>query len=53
VIDREGEVVGMVFATSLDDPETGYALTLDEIQPVLRRGVLTTRAVPTGECLSG
>jgi S1-C subfamily serine protease len=53
VIDRDGEVVGMVFATSLDDPETGYALTLDEIQPVLRRGVLTTRAVPTGECLSG
>lgn len=53
VIDRDGDVVGMIFATSLDDPETGYALTLDEIQPVLRRGVLTTRAVPTGECLSG
>ena len=38
VIDRRGEVVGMVFATSLDDPDTGYALTLDEIAPVLRRG---------------
>ena len=40
VIDRRGDVVGMVFATSLDDPDTGYALTLDEIAPVLRRGVL-------------
>ena len=39
VIDPRGEVVGMVFATSLDDPDTGYALTLGEIAPVLRRGV--------------
>jgi S1-C subfamily serine protease len=53
VIDRGGEIVGMVFATSLDDPDTGYALTLDEIAPVLRRGMLATRAVPTGKCLSG
>jgi S1-C subfamily serine protease len=53
VIDRRGEVVGMVFATSLDDPDTGYALTLEEIAPVLRRGVLASRAVSTGECLSG
>jgi S1-C subfamily serine protease len=53
MIDRDGEVVGMVFATSLDDPDTGYALTLDEVQPVLRRGVLATRAVSTGACASG
>ena len=38
VLDAQGRVVGMVFATSLDDPDTGYALTLDEIAPVLRRG---------------
>lgn len=53
VIDRRGDVVGMVFATSLDDPDTGYALTLDEIAPVLNRGVLGSRALSTGECLSG
>ena len=29
----------MVFATSLDDPDTGYALTLEEIGPAVpRRG---------------
>ncbi len=53
VLDGRGDVVGMVFATSLDDPDTGYALTLDEIAPVLRRGVLASKAVSTGACASG
>ena len=53
MFDRDGEVVGMVFATSLDDPDTGYALTLDVVQPVLRRGVLASAAVSTGACASG
>ena len=53
VLDRRGRVVGMVFATSLDDKDTGYALTHDEIAPVLRRGVLGSSPVSTGACLSG
>jgi S1-C subfamily serine protease len=53
VIDPRGQVVGMVFATSLDDPDTGYALTLDEIGPVLRQGVQASRTVSTGRCVSG
>jgi S1-C subfamily serine protease len=52
VLDPQGRVVGMVFATSLDDPDTGYALTLDEIAPVLRRGAAATGAVSTGACAS-
>jgi S1-C subfamily serine protease len=51
VLDPRGEVVGMVFATSLDDPDTGYALTLDEVAPVLRRGLTASAAVATGACL--
>ena len=31
----EGDVYGVVFAKSLDDPETGYALTADEVAPVV------------------
>ena len=50
VLDERGEVVGMVFATSLDDPDTGYALTLAEIAPVLRRADTATASVPTGPC---
>jgi S1-C subfamily serine protease len=50
VLDRRGEVVGMVFATSLDDPDTGYALTLDEIAPVLRGALTASGSVATGAC---
>ncbi|HET6967540.1 MAG TPA: MarP family serine protease [Ornithinibacter sp.] len=53
VLDPQGRVVGMVFATSLDDPDTGYALTLDEVAPVLRQGVAATDRVGTGDCASG
>jgi S1-C subfamily serine protease len=52
VLDRQGRVVGMVFATSLDDPDTGYALTLDEIAPVLRLGAAASGPVSTGACAS-
>jgi S1-C subfamily serine protease len=53
VLDPRGEVVGMVFATSLDDPDTGYALTLDEVAPTLRLGAHATRTVSAGACVSG
>ena len=36
VIDLEGRVLGMVFATSASDPSQAYALTDDEIQPDIR-----------------
>lgn len=50
VFDGDGKVVGMVFATSLDDPDTGYALTLAEMAPVLRAAATTTTQVPDGHC---
>ncbi|MGL4745994.1 MAG: trypsin-like peptidase domain-containing protein, partial [Dermatophilaceae bacterium] len=50
MVDTDGRVVGMVFATSLDDPETGYALTAAEIAPILRTGLVATTAVSTGRC---
>jgi S1-C subfamily serine protease len=52
VIDPDGMVVGMVFATSLDDPDTGYALTLDEIGAAVRGGVAASARVSTGRCTS-
>ena len=53
VLDPRGDVVGMVFATSLDDPDTGYALTLEEVAPVLREGLRNSSAVSTGRCARG
>ena len=45
-----GDVVGIVFAKSLDDDQTGYALTLDEARPVLDAASSSSRPVSTGAC---
>ncbi len=36
LVDREGRVLGMVFATSASDPNQAYALTDDEIMPDIK-----------------
>jgi S1-C subfamily serine protease len=45
-----GEVYGVVFAKSLDDARTGYALTADEVAPVVTAGRGRTTETPTGDC---
>ena len=37
LIDMQGRVLGMVFATSASDPSQAYALTDEEIQPALQQ----------------
>lgn len=53
MLDARGQMVGLVFARSADDPETGYALTLDEIAPVLAEGVDSSRPVDNSGCAVG
>ncbi len=53
LLSRTGAVVGIVFAKSLDDESTGYALTLDEAAPVLRQARNAATAVGTGGCAAG
>ena len=50
LLDTDGEVVGVVFAKSLDDAETGYALTLDQAGSVIEAGAAARAAVSTGGC---
>ena len=50
---RDGRVVGIVFAKSLDDVSTGYALTLREAAPVLDAARAATAPVGTGVCAAG
>ncbi len=45
-----GTVYGVVFAASVDDPHTGYALTAGEVAPDAHRGARATRSVATGSC---
>jgi S1-C subfamily serine protease len=46
----EGDVLGVVFASAIDDPSTGYALTVDEVADAAAQGQRATAAVPTGAC---
>ncbi len=53
LLDSRGDVVGMVFARSLSDAQTGYALTLKEIAPTLAKAAtLSGKAVSTGQCIA-
>jgi S1-C subfamily serine protease len=53
LLDPGGNVVGVVFARSLTDRGTGYALTLDEARPVLQKAQEATEPVSTGACTTG
>jgi S1-C subfamily serine protease len=46
----DGSVLGVIFAAALDDPNTGFALTVDEATPVAVAGGLRVDAVSTGAC---
>ncbi len=53
LLSPSGEVVGVVFAKSLDDDQTGYALTLAEARPVLEAANRSFSPVSTGGCAAG
>ncbi|MGW6459304.1 MarP family serine protease [Streptomyces sp. NPDC055078] len=46
----EGEVYGVIFARSLDDPNTGYALTVDEIAGDISAGLSAGQEVDSQGC---
>ncbi|GGQ30825.1 MarP family serine protease [Streptomyces mutabilis] len=46
----EGEVYGVVFAKSLDDAQTGYALTVDEIREDIAGGRTANQQVDSDSC---
>ncbi|MFZ1286980.1 MAG: serine protease, partial [Candidatus Phosphoribacter sp.] len=50
LLSTAGEVGGVVFAKSLDDEQTGYALTVAEAMPVLQGAAAAAGAVSTGAC---
>jgi S1-C subfamily serine protease len=46
----EGRVYGVVFAKSLDDPDTGYALTADEVREDISKGRTANQQVDSDSC---
>ena len=45
-----GAVLGVVFAAAADDPDTGFALTEEEVAPVANAARSATDATGTGDC---
>lgn len=50
LLSESGDVYGVIFAAAVDDPETGYAVTMDETQPVMDEGRSTYDEVDTQGC---
>ncbi|MER5257504.1 MULTISPECIES: MarP family serine protease [unclassified Streptomyces] len=46
----DGKVYGVVFAKSLDDPDTGYALTADEVRKDIEAGRTANQEVDSEGC---
>jgi hypothetical protein len=43
-------VLGVVFASAIDDPNTGYALTAAQVGDAVTAGASAQSAVDTGPC---
>ncbi|HEY5137219.1 MAG TPA: MarP family serine protease [Candidatus Nanopelagicales bacterium] len=50
LLSPDGHVDGVVFASSVDDPDTGYALTADQVSTAAREGAASGTPVDTGSC---
>jgi S1-C subfamily serine protease len=50
LLNRNGNVLGVIFAAAVDDPETGFALTAAESRPVAAAGARRNGPVGTGRC---
>ncbi|MFV0372830.1 MarP family serine protease [Microbacterium sp.] len=50
VLTDDGEVVGVVFARGIDEDRRGYAMTTDELDPVLAATSSASASVSSGAC---
>jgi S1-C subfamily serine protease len=50
LIAPDGTVLGVVFASAIDDPDTGYALTAAEVATAATTGAGSSTQVDTGAC---
>jgi S1-C subfamily serine protease len=50
LFDPEGQVLGVVFASAIDDPLTGYALTNEQVEDAAVTGQASSSPVATGAC---
>jgi S1-C subfamily serine protease len=46
----DGRVIGVVFGAALDDQETGFVLTVDQVSGAVQAASNLRREVDTGNC---
>ena len=46
----DGDVLGVIFAASVSDRDTGYALTADQVSRSAAAGITNDTEVDTGDC---
>lgn len=51
IVNSAGDVVGVIFAASVTDRDTGYALTADQVAESAALGVTSEAEVDTGRCV--
>ncbi|WP_447643793.1 MarP family serine protease [Nocardioides zeae] len=52
IVNAGGEVVGVIFAASVTDADTGYALTTGQVADAAAAGIASGAEVSTGACAS-
>jgi S1-C subfamily serine protease len=50
LVSRSGKVLGVIFAASVSDKQTGYALTADQVGKAATDGLSATGRVSSGNC---
>ena len=50
LVSRDGEVLGVIFAASVSDKQTGYALTAEQVADAATRGLSAQGRVSSGNC---
>ncbi|MBO9522608.1 MAG: MarP family serine protease [Nocardioidaceae bacterium] len=50
LVSMDGKVLGVIFAASVSDKQTGYALTADQVAQAAGRGWQATTQVSSGNC---
>ena len=53
LVNTDGQVLGVVFGASVDDSETGYALTADEVNKHIGDITQLSQPADTGNCVAG
>jgi S1-C subfamily serine protease len=52
LVDTQGQVIGVVFGAAVDNSDTGFALTADEVRDEVSRAPRLTDQADTGHCAS-